>query len=496
MSDSVYVLIFLFYGLAFFSMGLAITQEIGRASDVRLRHALRSLAAFGLLHGVHEWVEMIEKLDALPGQETAPLFWSTLRILMLAISFLLLSAFGTSLLSTNDRMRRFSWLVPIGQAIIWGVGLLIMKDRYASDIWNVADVWSRYTLAIPAGMLACAGLIVLQRAFRRAGMERFGQDSLWAAIAFLWYGMVGQIFTRATDLPPSTFINQDWFFDTFGFPVQLLRAFAALAVAVFVIRFMRSFEVETQKQISELQTARLTEVQRREALRGEYLKRVVAAQEAERARIARELHDETGQSLTAIGLRLRGTSAVVNHDLDKAKEHLGELERLVARSLTELQRLIANLRPSHLDDLGLQAALRWYGEEVESSSTLEVEVEQEGIPREIPPEIRIALFRVAQEALGNVAKHADATKAKVTLRFENQSVGIRVEDDGKGFDLENISRDDRRPWGLLGMEERASLLRGKLLLDSKPGEGTRVLVTIPYDQEVDIDEENETSISR
>jgi len=485
MSDSIFILIFLFYGLAFFSMGLAILLEVGRASDIRLRHALPFLAAFGLLHGVHEWVEMIEKLGGLPGQETATDFWSMLRISMLVISFLLLSAFGASLLSTTNRMRRLSWLVPFSQILIWGIGILVMRDRYASDLWNVADVWSRYSLAIPAAILACAGLIVLQRAFRRAGMAEFGQDSLWAAVAFLWYGLLGQLFTRATDLPPSTFINQDWFFETFGFPVQLLRALAALSVAIFVIRFMRSFEVETQRQISDLQSARLKEIQRREALRGEYLKRIVAAQEAERARIARELHDETGQSLTAIGLRLRGASAIIHQDLDKVKEHLRELEGLAARSLTELQRLIANLRPSHLDDLGLQAALRWYSEEVESTSDLEVEIEQEGVPREIPPEIRIALFRVAQEALTNVAKHAHASKAKIVLRFDNASVGIRIEDDGRGFDLEKTSQDDRKSWGLLGMEERATLLRGRFIIDSKPGMGTSVLVTIPYDQEVE-----------
>lgn len=490
MSDSAYVLIFLFYGLAFFSMGLAITQEIGRASDVRLRYALRSLAGFGLIHGVHEWVEMIEKLNALPGQETVPLLWSAIRIFMLAISFLLLSAFGASLLISDDQKRQFSWLVPIGQALIWGIGLLIMRGRYAQDLWNVADVWSRYVLAIPAAFLTCAGMVVLQRAFRRAGMAQFGRDSLWAAVAFLWYGMIGQFFTRATALPPSTFLNQDLFLSTFGFPVQLLRATAAVTVAVFVIRFMRSFEVETQKQISELQLARLEEVQRREALRGEYLKRVVAAQEAERQRIARELHDETGQALTAIGLRLRGTSAILDRDPERAEVHIRELETLVARSLDELQRLIANLRPSHLDDLGLLAALRWYGEGVERTSHLKVVVDQEGVAREIPPEVKIALFRVAQEALGNVVKHAGASEVRIIQRFDPHSITIQIEDNGRGFDLDRIAGVDRHRWGLLGMEERASLLGGKFLIDTKPGQGTCILVTIPDRQEGKIDEED------
>ena len=161
-------------------------------------------------------------------------------------------------------------------------------------------------------------------------------------------------------------INQDLFLRTFGFPIQLLRAGAAVVSAWAIIRFLRSFEFETQRKIAELQDVQLQEAQRREALRGELLRQVVSAQEAERQRIARELHDATGQSLTAIGLGLRGVSNTLRLDTDKAAENLRQLEGLVARSLDELQRLIADLRPSHLDDLGLPAALRWYAGEVQS----------------------------------------------------------------------------------------------------------------------------------
>jgi signal transduction histidine kinase len=496
MSNSVYVLIFLFYGLAFFSMGLVILFEMGRATDIRLRRALRFLAAFGFVHGIHEWVEMIERLNALPGQDTAILFWSVFRITMLAVSFLLLSMFGASLLTSYDRLPKINWYIPIIQLIIWGVGLSLFRKPYASEFWVVADVWSRYILAIPGAGIACAGLISLQRDFRREGMAQFGRDSLWASVALLWYGLIGQLFTKATSLPPSTFLNQDLFLSTFGFPIQLLRASAALAIAIFVIRFMRSFEVVTQRKIAELQGARLEEVQRREALRSEYLKRVVAAQEAERQRIARELHDETGQALTAIGLRLRGTSAVLSRDPERAETHIRELETLVARSLDELQRLITNLRPSHLDDLGLLAALRWYSDGVERTSTLKVVVNQEGDARDIPPEVKIALFRVTQEALGNVVKHADARQARVLLRFEEKFVSVKVEDDGKGFDLERMTTSDRQRWGILGMEERASLLGGKFLIDTKRGVGTSILVNIPYKQEGFVDEEDKITARR
>ena len=227
-----------------------------------------------------------------------------------------------------------------------------------------------------------------------------------------------------------------------------------------------------------LQEAQLHEAQRREALRGELLRQVVSAQEAERQRIARELHDATGQSLTAIGLGLRGISNTLRQDTDKAAENLRQLEGLVARSLDELQRLIADLRPSHLDDLGLPAALRWYAGEVQSRVPLNVAVEINGEPRPIDPAANTALFRVAQEALTNVMKHAEATKAAVRLSYLPSVVMLQVEDDGCGFDVR--AQAQRPAWGLLGMEERAALLGGYLAVQSQPGHGARIEMMIPY----------------
>ncbi|HSB91089.1 MAG TPA: sensor histidine kinase [Anaerolineales bacterium] len=492
MASNSLILIYFFYGLCFFCMGLAIMLEMGHGSDARLRHALRALAVFGIIHGAHEWLEMFELLGFFAFARSVPLAWSSLRVAILALSFLALGAFGASLVAPNAVLRRWSILVPVGQSLFWGLGLLAMRGRYdLPTMLVVADVWTRYSLAIPSALLACAGLFALRRAFRQAGMAQFSQDSLWAAIAFLWYGGVGQLFTRASPLPPSTWINQDLFQDVFGFPIQLLRAAAALAVAVFVIRFLRSSEVEIKRHIASLQAARLEEAQRRQALRGELLKRVVGAQEAERQRIARELHDETGQALTAIGLGLRGAATSLKQDVEKTGVTLRKLEHLASQSLTELQRMIADLRPSHLDDLGLPAALRWYGKEIQTRAPLEVTVEVAGESRPIPSEVATALFRVAQEALTNVVKHAQAHQAKVRLVFQASDVSLAVEDDGIGFDPEGLQRGKRVRWGLLGMEERAALLGGNLWLNSGPGRGTLVEVTIPYQAQTDIEVEDE-----
>jgi signal transduction histidine kinase len=487
------VLIFFIYGLAFFSMGLAITLEANRGADARLRHGLRALAIFGILHGIHEWIDMFEQLEMLPGHDIDPVAWHTARIAMLEFSFLFLAAFGATLLPRVKDYRRASILVPIVLATIWGIGIVVLRNFFTIEtgLWDVADVWTRYAVAVPAGLLACIGLLAQWRVFKKAGMEQFGNAALLAAIAFGVYGLLGQTVVRASALPPSTVINQDLFLRTFGFPIQLLRACAAVVSAWAIIRFLRSFEFETQRKIALLQEEQLHEAQRREALHGQLLKQIVSAQEAERQRVARELHDATGQSLTAIGLGLRGVSNTLRQDTDKAAGHLRQLEGLVAQALDELQRLIADLRPSHLDDLGLPAALRWYAGEVQGRMPLNITVEIDGEPRPIEPVANTALFRVAQEALTNVVKHAQATSATVRLSYLSEMVRLQVTDDGCGFDIRTQAQ--RPAWGLLGMEERATLLGGNVVIQSQPGQGTRIEMTVPYQVQLEVSDDDTTA---
>jgi signal transduction histidine kinase len=474
--------VYFIYGLAFFSMGLLVAVEGGRASDVRLRRALPPLAGFGVVHAAHEWMEMY----VLMGHPATPLevsiMWGV-QLATLAFSFISLAAFGSFLLADTEVTRRLILLIPIGLQAVWVFGLYHFRGEYTGQtLWDVADTWTRYTLAIPASLLTAIGLIVQQRAFRRSGLIRFGQDALWAAITFGWYGLFGQFFSKATPIFPSNIVNQQTFFNLFGFPIQMFRAFTALAAALFVIRFLRAFQVETERKIAELQAARLEESQQREILRGELFRRVVAAQEAERQRIARDLHDETGQSLTAIGMGLRGLSGKLSSRNKEAFGTLHKLESLTADSLQELERLISDLRPSHLDDLGLSAALRWYAGKIQEHSTISVRVDIVGEEHDLDDAMKITIFRIIQESLNNIIKHAQASHVNIYLRFEEKNVRINVRDNGIGFDLDQVKqkRTSRASLGLAGMEERAALLGGTVIIQSRPGYGTEVEALIPY----------------
>ncbi len=474
--------VYFIYGLAFFSMGLLVAVEGGRASDVRLRRALPPLAGFGFVHAAHEWTEMYALMGHPSTVPEVYALWG-IQLATLAFSFISLAAFGSFLLAENEVTRRLFLLIPIGLQAIWVFGLYHFRGEYAGSIlWEVADTWTRYTLAIPASLLTAIGLVMQQRAFRRSGLIRFGQDALWAAITFGWYGLFGQFFAKATPVFPSNFINQQTFFDLFGFPIQMFRAVAAVAAATFVIRFLRAFQVETESKIADLQKVQLEESRQRETMRGELFRRIVVAQEGERQRIARDLHDEMGQSLTAIGMGLRGLSGKLGQRNKEAFGTLHKLETLTADSLKELQRLISDLRPSHLDDLGLSAALRWYAGKTQEHSPISIRVDIVGEERDLDDAMKIAIFRIIQESLNNIIKHAQASHVNIYLQFEEKIVRINVRDNGIGFDLEHVrQRRTRRPsLGLAGMEERAALLGGTVSVQSRPGYGTDVEAVIPY----------------
>lgn len=234
-----------------------------------------------------------------------------------------------------------------------------------------------------------------------------------------------------------------------------------------------------------IENARLAQdAQERERVLADLLHQVVEAQEAERQRIARELHDATGQALTAIALGLRGMETQLERgtsDTAMLSSNVREIKSFSTNALGELRQIISDLRPPILDDMGLAAALKWYVQGFEGRRGIAGTFVLEGAPLRLPSEFETVLFRIAQESLTNVAKHAEASAVTVLLRFTPGTVSLLVEDDGRGFDANTRGLGG---WGLLGMQERASLLGGQCRVDSTAGEGTRVWTTVPLPAEL------------
>lgn len=218
------------------------------------------------------------------------------------------------------------------------------------------------------------------------------------------------------------------------------------------------------------------EVREKEMLRGQLLEKLISAHEDERRRIARELHDEAGQALTALILNLE---VAEQSQTPLRPEQLVRLRGIAEDTLAELRRMIYDLRPSILDDLGLAAAIRWYAKETIEPQGVQVTVNISGLMERLPSYIETAIFRIVQEALTNILKHADAAHASLDVTHRNGRVEMVIADDGRGFDLSGVSTRREGGMGLLGMRERAELLGGMLTIQSTLGAGTRLEVAIP-----------------
>ena len=222
------------------------------------------------------------------------------------------------------------------------------------------------------------------------------------------------------------------------------------------------------------------QVHKKEELRGQLLERAVAAQEEERKRIARELHDEIGQLLTALAVGLGGVEQTIAQEPERAQYQVIELKNMTMHAIESLRQFVSDLRPSVLDDMGLVSALRWFVGQFAERSKLQVDFEVVGTKRRLPSQVETVLFRIAQEGLNNVGRHAHASLALVRLEFIDPLVILTVEDNGRGFVVEQvIGTPVKRAWGLLGVQERVELVGGKFRIDSSPGRGTRLIVEIP-----------------
>jgi len=224
------------------------------------------------------------------------------------------------------------------------------------------------------------------------------------------------------------------------------------------------------------------ELRQKEVLRRQLLEREITLREQERKRIARDLHDQTGQRLTSMIMMLSLLEEAV--PAPEVQARVRDLRDTAAQVLKEVRDLALHLRPSLLDDLGLLAALRHYLKHYQNRYRLIVDFQTLGLDgKRLPPDVETSLFRITQQALTNVARHAQAHSVTVLLEHRGTSVQLIVEDNGKGFDLAQVmdSRPHEGNLGLYCMRERASLIGGTLTIESTPGRGTAVFVRIPVE---------------
>ncbi len=223
----------------------------------------------------------------------------------------------------------------------------------------------------------------------------------------------------------------------------------------------------------------LRELQQKGAIQRYLLRQLIQAQEEERRRISRELHDETGQALTYIMLSLKVAEQAPN--LEEARKRVREVQQVTREALDRVRNLAVSLRPGVLEDLGLVAALEEYAHTVARKEGLQIDFLARNLEERLPPEVEVTVYRAVQEALTNVVRHARATRVEILLERKDGWIRAVVEDNGRGFDPEAVwnAPPSQRRLGLWGIRERVELLGGVLHVDSAPDEGTTLTLILP-----------------
>jgi signal transduction histidine kinase len=250
--------------------------------------------------------------------------------------------------------------------------------------------------------------------------------------------------------------------DEFG---ELARAFNGMTES------LRTSQVEN----SNLHDVAIKMREERIHLLSEGLRRAVEAQENERQRVARELHDGIGQALTALQLGLGRLET--NAKSPQMKESAASLRDLSVNTLIDIRDLARDLRPGMLDEMGLEPTLRNHVKAFSERTGIPVELAVPGLEGRLPPELEVTIFRIVQEGLANMARHAGANNAWVTLALADGTLSLTIEDDGSGFDVEAVRAHHRGSLGLSGMEERCRFSDGTLVIESSPGHGTKLVCT-------------------
>jgi two-component system sensor histidine kinase DegS len=299
----------------------------------------------------------------------------------------------------------------------------------------------------------------------------------YAALVFgMRIGLLS-LLIAVTIIVPNLFVSE-----VKSYPDDIIEIIGIVIIGLVVNLWLESYETDKKhRQVAYLRLENAQrELQRMQQNLRFYLKQITIAQEEERRRIAQELHDDTAQDLIALSRKVDGFM-MLHPVLPSSDEvYLEDMHQHINRTLSGVRRFSQDLRPSVLDDLGLVPAIDWLVPELAKHYKIQIELQIKGEPRRFPPEAELVLFRIVQESLRNVGKHAVATRVWVTAEFSPESTTFTIKDNGRGFHPPDRIGDlaVSGKLGLTGMQERAQLIGAKLSIQSVPGEGTTVIVEL------------------
>ncbi|MFN8459308.1 MAG: sensor histidine kinase [Anaerolineae bacterium] len=452
-------IIFFIYGQVFFVLGLAIALQSWRHSRLMLARNLKWLAAFGFTHGLHEWGDLFIPIQAEYIPQPLVDLLSGLQLLLLAVSFACLFQFGVETLRPLPARQR--WLRYLPGAILalwlfWALGPSLNSLNIA-EWYNLNNVLARYSMGFPGALLAAYGLR-RQAHLLIAPMQtpRILRTLRLVGLALAGYAILGGLVVPPADFFPANWLNTVQFELWLQIPVQIFRSLLGLIMALAVISSLEVFRQELDRQLHSMEETQMLIT--------------------ERERIGRELHDSTLQTIYAAGLLLKPLHK------DLAETGAASQTQRIQQSLDLLNQAVADIR-GHIGALqpkcsgqSLNTGLRELAEAQHLRSLLDIELTvnlPEG--RSLSPTQVGHLLTVANEALSNVARHAQASQVQLKAGVIDGRLYLEIKDNGHGLPADYVAG-----YGLRNMQDRARMLGGEMSVESQPGHGTAVTVTIPW----------------
>lgn len=467
-----WIILYFVYGQVFFVMGLVTGLQWRRQSHLELARPLPWLAAFGMAHGLNEWGYIFVPLQALYLPDPVVRFMVIAHLLLLAISYFFLLQFGVELVL--PLLPRYRWLraLPALFLLLWGAAVFLRGTLIQDPLTvlvAIGDGWARYMLCLPGALLASVGLFRQARQMRVIALPRIPAYLTGAAVAFLIYALVGGLLVPTAPTFLANLLNYSLLDRTIQVPAPVFRSLCGLAMAFFVVRSLEVFQVETDRRLAEMERAQILAT--------------------DRERIGRELHDGIVQNIYAAGLGLEEADYLVTQDPQRSRQQIRTVMEALNQTIHDIRRYIFDLRTAE-QTRELESVLEGLVRDLRLDTLLEVDLEVMGQRCCWLNSDQVAhVTQFAREALSNVVQHAEASHVSVKLNYLGDRTLLTVTDDGNGIDLDSVADDLHRSQGITNMRDRARMLGGNFVLESSPGQGLRLALTIPCDGSKDIEPE-------
>ncbi len=435
------------YGQVFFILGLSIFLQSLRYSRLKLARYLRWLAAFGILHGFHEWGMVFIPIQEAYMSEKAIDFLHILHLVLLSLSFLCLLKFGLEMLETNHYINASLYILPT----IWTIIFIYAFNTYpeTSSWMNISSVWSRYLLGAPGATAAAIGLYQFTNEAKLISDQRSYRMLQVAGISLLAYAILGGLVVPDEPFFPANILNYTLIESFLGIPIQVYRSLIGIVLAYSMIRAMEIFQIEVDQMIEQMEISTI--------------------QSVERDRIGQEIHDGVLQSIYSASLITGSLTGLMKND-PVLSERVLQVKEVLNQAIIELRSYMVSLRIPTLKNT-LKNELTQLIQQPRFTGLLNISL---NIPDKtlLSPYQVSRLFSITQEALSNIVRHAHAENAHIIFESNDKFSQLSIVDDGVGFDFIN----SKRGFGLQTVHDHSQLLGGELSINSEHNQGTTITV--------------------